>query len=244
MAVGVGFEHASDEFISEGGFSCAACACDAEDRGFLRGLREVFSDLLEALCGVCVAFGGLEVEGFKPSEGACDIGCDAIKQAGGEGLLCGEQIAVGADHHIADHADKTESSAIFHRINLVDALAMEGGDLFVGDGAAAAAKDGDIGASALREKLHHISEVLHVSALIGRDGDAVCVFFDGCGNDLSDRSVVSEVDHFGPFGLKDTAHDIDGGVVSIEETGRRNKAQALRGGPCDRGLGMACVLHR
>ncbi len=202
------------------------------------------AQIVEALCGGGIAFCGLVVEGFEPSKGACDIGGDAIKESGWEGLLFGEQIAVSAHHHIADHADESETTAIFDRIDLVDALAVEGGDLFVGDGAATAAKDGEVRASAFGEKLHHISEILHVSALIGRHGDAVGIFFDGSGDDFGDGSVMSEVDDFGSFGLKDAAHDIDGGVVSIEEAGCCDKAQALGGWPRGGlGLGMAGVFH-
>jgi hypothetical protein len=53
------------------------------------------------------------------------------------------------------------------------------------------------------------------------------VFLDGGVDDLLDGTVVAEVDHFGPLGLKDATHDVDAGVVPVEETRRGDEAHRM-----------------
>jgi hypothetical protein len=68
-----------------------------------------------------------------------------------------------------------------------------------------------------------------VAALVRRDRDALDVLLDRRVDDLLDRAVVPEVDHLGPLGLEDPAHDVDGGVVAVEEARRGHQPDRVRG---------------
>ena len=69
----------------------------------------------------------------------------------------------------------------------------------------------------LVEHLAHVGEELHVTALVAGHGDALGVLLDRGGDDLLDAAVVPEVDHLGAGGLQDAAHDVDRGIVAVEE---------------------------
>ena len=58
-----------------------------------------------------------------------------------------------------------------------------------------------------------------MAALVGADGDTLDVLVDGGADDLVDRAVVAQVDDLGPLGLQEAAHDVDGGVVPVEQAG-------------------------
>jgi len=58
-----------------------------------------------------------------------------------------------------------------------------------------------------------------VAALVGGDGDALGVFLNGAVDDFLGRAVVAEVDDFCAAGLHDAAHDVDGSIVAVEQTG-------------------------
>ncbi len=89
-----------------------------------------------------------------------------------------------------------------------------------GDRAAAAAVDPHVGHAGLREAPHEVREELHVAALVGRDRDGVGGFLDGRLDELLDAAVVAEMDHLGALRLQQPAHDVDRGIVAVEE-GRR-----------------------
>ena len=97
-------------------------------------------------------------------------------------------------------------------------------DLVRRDRAAAAAVDADMGHARLREPLHEILEEFHVPALIGRDRNRVRDFFDRRLDDLLDAPVVAEMDDFGALTLQQSPHDIDRGIVTVEERCRRDDA--------------------
>ena len=48
-------------------------------------------------------------------------------------------------------------------------------------------------------------------------------------DDLVDRAVVSEVDHFAAARLQDAPHDVDRGVVAVEQARGRDEADLVRG---------------
>src|SRR4029079_13409216 len=54
---------------------------------------------------------------------------------------------------------------------------------------------------------------------VAGDGDALRVLLDRRVDDLGDAAVVAEVDDLGTGGLPQPAHDVDRGVVSVEEGG-------------------------
>src|SRR5208282_772144 len=53
-------------------------------------------------------------------------------------------------------------------------------------------------------------------ALVGRYGDAVHVLLDGRGDDLINRSVVAEMDHFDASGQQQAPHEVDRRVGAVE----------------------------
>ena len=94
---------------------------------------------------------------------------------------------------------------------------------------AAAAKDLNVFAAALAQQVHHVLEILNVPALIRADRDALCVLLQSCCDHFIDRTVVAQVNHLSAHALQDTAHDVDGSVVAVEQTGSRHKAHFVRG---------------
>ena len=63
-----------------------------------------------------------------------------------------------------------------------------------------------------------------MAALVRADGNALHVFLQrGCDHFIY-RTVVTQMDHFGTHALQDAAHDIDGCVVPVKQTGRGDKA--------------------
>jgi hypothetical protein len=47
---------------------------------------------------------------------------------------------------------------------------------------------------------------------------------------------VAQVNHFGAHALQDAAHDVDGRVVAIEQTGGRDKAYFVGGAVFSKGF--------
>ena len=61
------------------------------------------------------------------------------------------------------------------------------------------------------------------------------VLLDGCDDDLLHRAVVPEMHDLGPGGLEDPAHDVDRGVVPVEQARRGDETNP--GGGLGAGLG-------
>ena len=126
-----------------------------------------------------------------------------------------------------DHALKAHFLAVFGRIESLDAIRVQVLDLLARNHAAAAAKHLDMAGAPLLQQIDHIFEIFGMAALIGADGDALCVFLD-CGvDDLIDRAVMPEMNHFRAGRLHDPAHDIDRRVVPVKEAGRGDEANLL-----------------
>ncbi|MDT4861838.1 hypothetical protein FQZ97_964590 [compost metagenome] len=104
------------------------------------------------------------------------------------------------------------------------------------DHAAAAAEHLDVLAAALLEQVHHVLEVLDMTALVGADGDALRVFLQRSGDHLVDRAVVPEVDHLSAHALQDAAHDVDGRVVAVKQAGGGDEAHLVGGAVAGQGL--------
>ena len=70
-----------------------------------------------------------------------------------------------------------------------------------------------------RARLRRVAAVLRidVAALVGGDRDALYVFSNGSVDDFINRAIVPQVNDLGTLGLQDATHDIDRGVVAIEE---------------------------
>ena len=164
------------------------------------------------------------------AEGAVLDGGD---DAGQDPLVAGEELlpvvagrgkdGVALGDHGVDHPLEAEGLPVLGREDAGHPVGLEGGDLLGDDHPAAAPVDPDVTASLLPEAVDEVPEVLVVAALVGADGDAVDVLLDGGGDDLVHRAVVTEVDDLGALALQQPAHDVDGGVVAVEETGGRHE---------------------
>ena len=111
-----------------------------------------------------------------------------------------------------------------------DAVVVQFLDFVRDDHAAAAAEYLDVLAAALAQQVDRVLEVFDVAALVGGDGDALHVFLDRRVDDFIDRAIVAEVDDFDAAGLQDAAHDVDRGIMAVEQAGRGDEADFV-GGP-------------
>jgi hypothetical protein len=84
-------------------------------------------------------------------------------------------------------------------------------------------------AATLAQQIDHVLEILDMAALVRADGDALHVFLQRGGDDFVDRAVVAKVNHLCAHALQDAAHDVDGGVVAVKQTGCRDKAHLVFG---------------
>ena len=82
--------------------------------------------------------------------------------------------------------------------------------------------------AAFLQKVNHELEVLDVPALVGRNGDGIGIFLDGGTHDVQHAAVVAEVDHFRALRLDQPPHDVDGGVMTVEQRCGGHEAQWLR----------------
>jgi hypothetical protein len=139
------------------------------------------------------------------------------------------QIDVAARHHVVDHALQAHGLAVLDRIQVGHAIGMEVRRLGRHDDAAATAEDLDVRAAALPEQVDHVLEVFDVAALVGRHRDALHVFLQSRVDDLIHRTVVAEVDHLGAGRLQDAPHDVDRGVMAVEQRGGGDEAHLVLG---------------
>src|SRR5690606_13417190 len=133
-----------------------------------------------------------------------------------------------AGDHVLDHLHQAQLHAVVGVVDALDAVGLELADLLRRDGAAAAAHHADVAGAALAQHVHHVLHVLDVAALVAGQGDGVGVLLQGGAHHVLHRAVVAEVDDLRALRLDQAPHDVDGGVVAVEEAGRGHEAQ--RGG--------------
>jgi hypothetical protein len=90
------------------------------------------------------------------------------------------------------------------------------------------------------QQLDQVLEVLHVPALVRRHRDALHVLLDRRVDHLPHRPVVTQVHHLAALRLEDPAHDVDRGVVPVEQARGRHQPHRVLG---DVELGHATVLR-
>jgi hypothetical protein len=91
----------------------------------------------------------------------------------------------------------------------------------------------DMTSIALAQRVDHEPEKLDMAALVGTDGDTLDIFLDGSRHDLCHRAIVPEVYDLYTGRLQHTPHDIDGSIVSVEQTGGRDETQRRQTGIWD-----------
>ena len=117
----------------------------------------------------------------------------------------------------ADHSLEPEAPAVLGAEDALDAIGLERLDLLGDDGPSAAAEDPDVVGAQLAQAIHQVAEELEVPSLVGGDRDGVGILLDRCRDDLVDGAIVTQMNHLGALGLKDAPHDVDGGIVSVEQ---------------------------
>jgi len=159
-----------------------------------------------------------------------------------------------AADEVLDHCDQAHLHAVVRVIDALDAVVVQILDLFRRDGATTAAEHTDMAGAALAQHVDHVLEVLGVPALVGGQRDAVGVFLDGGVDHVLHRAVVAKVDHFHALRLDQPTHDVDRGVVAVEQAGGGDEAQRalfdgavagrqlLRGGRAHAGSGSCDLI--
>src|SRR5690606_35004730 len=117
------------------------------------------------------------------------------------------RVEVALANERVHHAGQPEPLAVLGRED-GDPVLPQFGDLGRHDHPTAAPEDADVGRPGGGQGVDQVLEVLDVTALVGRDGDALHVLLDGGVHDLFDRTVVPQVDDLGPLGLQDPPHDV------------------------------------
>ena len=105
------------------------------------------------------------------------------------------------------------------REDAADPVGVQLGDLVGDDDAASPAEDLHVAGAPLAQQVVEVLEVLDVAALVRADGDALHVLLHGGRDDLVDRAIVTQVDDLGALALEDPPHDVDRGVVPVEQAG-------------------------
>jgi hypothetical protein len=155
--------------------------------------------------------------------------------------------------HVLDHRDQAHVHAVIRVVDALDAVGLQLADFLRRDRAAAAAEHADMAGAALAQHVDHVLEVLDVSALVARQRDAVGVFLQRGTHDVLDRTVVAQVDDFRALRLDQPAHDVDRGVVAVEQAGGGDETQRragrraggnLGGGGAHRGSTASVGWHR
>ena len=133
----------------------------------------------------------------------------------------------------ADHALEPEAPAVLGAEEARDTIGVEFFDLLGDDGPPAAAEDPDVFCAQLAQAIHQVAEELEVSSLVGGDRDGVGVLLDRGRDDLVDGAIVTQMNHLGALSLEDAPHDVDGGIVTVEQRRgghQSNGVRSLRGG--------------
>jgi hypothetical protein len=136
-------------------------------------------------------------------------------------------VVVGTLEHVVDHALQAQRRAVLGGVDARDAVVVQLADLPRDDHAAATAEDLDVRAAVGAQQVEHVLEVLDVAALVRRDRDGLHVLLQRRAHDLAHGAVVTEVDHLGARGLEDAPHDVDRGVVAVEERGGGDEAHLV-----------------
>ena len=213
----VGAEAAQD-LVGEAGLARAAGAGEAE-----HGRVAALGGRAELGAHVVVEAAELGA-GDGPGDGGALAGQDLVDRDRAQVPQVG--VAVGDDG--VDHAGQAEALAVLGGEDR-DAGLAQPGDLVVDDHAPAAADDPHVTGARGAQQLHEVLEVLHVPALVGRDRHALDVLLQRGVHDLLDRAVVAEVDHLAALALEDPPHDVDRGVVAVEQAARGDQADRVGG---------------
>ena len=113
-------------------------------------------------------------------------------------------------------------------IDALDTVTHEIGDFLGRNRSATATEHANVAGAQFVQPVDHVAEELVVAALVGTDGDAVRILLDRGTDDVVDAAIMAKVDHFGALRLDQAAHDVDRGIMAVEQGCGRHKTQRRR----------------
>ncbi len=204
------------ELVGEARLAGAAGAGDAEDRHLVAaGRRAQRGQRL-----------GREAAALDAGDRPRDRDPVAADHVVGADLTAVPEVEVEVVDDAVDHPRQPEPLAVLGGEDRHPAAAQPL-DLVVHDHPAAPADDVHVVGAAGPERLDEVLEVLDVAALVRRDRDALDVLLDGGVHDLLDRAVVAEVHDLAALAHEDPPHDVDRGVVPVEQAGRGDESHRV-----------------
>ena len=137
-------------------------------------------------------------------------------------------IVVAAFQHIRDQALQAHFLAVFGRVDAGNAVGFELANFGRDDDTTATGEDTNVRASALSSACRPCTSGTRRGPP-GRSSARWHARLPGPRrDDFGDRAIVTEVNDFGARRLQDAAHDIDRGIVPIEQAGGGDEANLAR----------------
>ena len=133
--------------------------------------------------------------------------------------------SVRAAHDVLDHRHQAHLHAVVGVVDALDAVVLQLADLLGRDRAAAAAEHPDVAGAALAQHVDHVLEVLDVAALVAATARCRRRLPAARRAPRPRRAVVAQVHHLDALRLDQPAHDVDRGVVAVEQAGGGDEAQ-------------------
>jgi hypothetical protein len=84
-------------------------------------------------------------------------------------------------------------------------------------------------AAILHQQVLHIFKKFNMSTLVTGNGYSLYIFLNSGLNDLFYRAVMSQVNDLSAFALHDAPHDIDRGIMPVEQGGSGNDPDFICG---------------
>ena len=136
--------------------------------------------------------------------------------------------ARAAGDHVVDDPLEPELLSVRGRVDAFDPVAVQLLDFRGHDDAPAPAEHANAARPLLLQLVDEVLEVLEVPALVGAHRDRIGVFLHRRAHHFAHRAVVAEMDDLGARALQNPAHDVDRGIVPVEEARRSHEAKRRR----------------
>ena len=202
------------QFVHHRRFACTTGTCYAEYGGILSVSGEFFKS-----------------GGYFRAKQLRIVFCYRYKSGYSAGIFCQIEVAQvfelainGSPHgevafleNVVNHTLQAHGTPVVGVVNTGDTVFVQFPDFFGENGAAAATEYFDMTCAAFFQQIMHVLEELDMAALIAGDGDTLYIFLDGTVHNFLYGAVVAEVNDFGATALHDAAHDINSGIVTVEE---------------------------
>ena len=82
------------------------------------------------------------------------------------------------------------------------------------------------------QQVFHVFEKLKMASLVTGNCNTLNILLNGTFHYLLHTAVMSQVNDFYSFGLKDSAHDVDRCIMPVEKTGGGHHANRIAGYIC------------